>query len=109
MEPKTWTLHKLAPLKNGEERWSIGKWGPRVYLTADRKTVEHIKEALELVELFAKRRQHDGNSILDDLSTAEVLLVRQSGEIGYGLAGSIRNFISKAKVLIKQTEEHDDQ
>ena|SRR5882724_13680564 len=46
-----WTLHKLDPLPNGEQRWSLCKFGPRVYLTCDKATARQILRALSLQEI----------------------------------------------------------
>jgi hypothetical protein len=41
-----WSLWRLDPQQNGEERWSIGKNGPHAYLTCDAATALEIHYAV---------------------------------------------------------------
>jgi len=43
---KKWELHELEPNRAGEQRWSMGAWGPRAYLTCDKITADLILKSV---------------------------------------------------------------
>jgi hypothetical protein len=45
-----WTLHRLTPQDNGEERWSLGVNGPRMYLTCDETTAISVLMAMVVAD-----------------------------------------------------------
>lgn len=45
-ENRAWFLSKLDPEKSGQLRWSMGVWGPRVYMTTDEETARRIHGAI---------------------------------------------------------------
>lgn len=46
------TVWALEPNEAGEQRWAVGKNGPRAYLTCDEETAKMICRGMNTVELL---------------------------------------------------------
>jgi len=52
MQAGKWTLHRLEPQANGEERWSLGENGPRAYLTCSEATALLILHGVVVTDIL---------------------------------------------------------
>lgn len=64
--PRLWKLSYLGQTDAGEYRWSVGRYGPRAYLTTDPMTADLIGQLPELVAALYRIRCDEAACSCDD-------------------------------------------